>query len=129
MSVTGSLSSDEEDEVSDLSDNDQLPKQAKRRLAKIPIQARLRQSCQGRNRAKEGPSTEVHGRVYLSEYSLSASEYSKSAASGKSTVPAYSLMVCNKVPARSVSYKWLLQPYYWIPASRSPSCHYGKPNL
>ena len=57
VSVTGSLSSDEEDEVSDLSDDDQHPTQVKRRLAKTPIQARLRQSRQGRNRAKEGPFT------------------------------------------------------------------------
>lgn len=63
--------------MSDLSDNDQHPKQVKRRLAKIPIQARLRQSLQERNRAKVGPSTKVHGRVHKSEYSMSASEYSK----------------------------------------------------
>ena len=86
-------------------DDDQHTTQVKRRLAKTPIQARLSQSWQGRNRAKEGPSTKCHGRVHLSEYSMSASEYSKSAASGKTTVPAYSLMVCHKVPARSVSHK------------------------
>ena len=101
MSVTGSLSSDEEDKISDLSDDDQNPTRVKRRLAKTPIQARLRQSRQGRNRAKEGPSTKCHRRVHLSEYSMSASEYSRSAASGKTTVPAYSLMVCHKVPAKS----------------------------
>ena len=78
MTVTGSISSDEEDKVPDQSEDDFDPTLAKRRLAKTPIQARLRQSRQGRNREKEGPSTKCHGRVHLSEYSMSASEYSRS---------------------------------------------------
>ena len=82
VTVTGPISSDEEDVVSDQSDNDLNSTLVKRRLAKTPIQARLRQSRQGRNRAKEGPSTKCHGRVHLSEYSMSAFKYSRSAASG-----------------------------------------------
>ena len=95
--MTGTLSSDEDDYLSDSSDKDQHPKQIQRKLGNNPIPARLRQSRQGRNRAKVGPPTKVHGRIHLSEYSMSAS-------SGKGTVPAYSLMVCSKVPARSVSH-------------------------
>ena len=103
--MTSSISSDEEDEVSDQSEDDFDPTLAMRRLPKAPIQARLRQSRRGRQRAKEGPSTKCQGRVHLSEYSMSATEYVKSAASGKTTVPAYSLMIGQKVPAKSISNK------------------------
>ena len=93
----GSISSDEEDEVPDQSEDDFDPTLAKKRLAKTPIQARLRQSRQGRKRAKEGPSTKCHERVHRSKYSMSATEYVRSAASGRTTVPAYSLMISHKV--------------------------------
>ena len=83
MTVTGSISSDEEDEVPNQSEDDFDPTLARKRLARTPVQARLRQSRQGRQRAKEGPSTKCHGRVHLSEYSMSATEYVRSAATGK----------------------------------------------
>ena len=52
VTVTGSIFSDEEDEVSDQSDDDLNLAKVKRRFTKTPIQARLRQSKQGRIRAK-----------------------------------------------------------------------------
>ena len=36
---------------------------------------------------------------------MSATEYARSAASGKTSVPAYSLMIAHKVPAKSLSNK------------------------
>ena len=102
VTVSGSFSSDEEDEVPDQFE-DFNPTLAMRKLPKAPVQARLRQSRQGRQRAKEGPSTKCHGRVHLSEYSVSATEYARSAASGNTSVPAYSLLIAHKVPAKSVS--------------------------
>ena len=105
MTVTCSISSDEEDEIPDQSVVDFDPTLAMRRLPKAPIQARLRQSRRGRQRAKEGPSTKCQGRVHLSEYSMSATKYVRSAASGKTMVPAYSLMIVHKVLAKSISNK------------------------
>ena len=103
ITVTSSISSDEEEEVPDHSEDDFGPPLAIRRLPKAPIQARLRQSRQGRQRAKEGPSTKCHGRVHLLEYSMSATKYVRSAAKGKTSVPAYSLLIAHKVPAKSIS--------------------------
>ena len=98
VSMTGTLSSDEDDYLSDSSDKDHHPKPHPRKLSRHPIPARLRQSHQGRNRVKVGAPTKVHGRIHLSKYSLSAS-------SKGGSVPAYSLMVCSKVPARSLTHK------------------------
>ena len=67
MSVTRVISSDEEDDVLDSPDNDLHPKKYKRKLGNNPIPSRLRQSRQGRKRAKEGPPTKVHGRIHLLE--------------------------------------------------------------
>merc|ERR1711873_379560 len=72
---------------------------------KAPIQAILRTSKHDRWRAKDGPPTKCHSRVHLSEYSMSATEYVRSAATGKTSVPAYSLLIAHKVPAKSVSDK------------------------
>ena len=46
-----------------------------------------------------------HSRVHLSEYTMSATEYVRSAADGKTSIPAYSLLIAHKVPAKSVSDK------------------------
>ena len=63
--MTGTLSSDKEDYLSDSSDKDQHPKQIQKKMDNNPIPARLRQSRQGRNRAKVGPPTKVYGRIHL----------------------------------------------------------------
>ena len=68
--------------------------------AKNPIPAWLRQSRNGRARVKVGaPTGKVHGRVNLNEYT------SLSASSKKGSIPAYSLMICSKVPAKSHTHK------------------------
>ena len=100
--VSGSFSLDEEDEVPDQF-KDFNPTLAMRKLPKAPIQARLRQLRQGRQRAKEGPSTKCHGRVHLLENSVCNTKYVRSAATGKTSVPAYSLLIAHKVPAKSIS--------------------------
>ena len=102
VSVSGSFSSDEEDEVPDQPE-DFNPFLARRKLPKAPVQALLRTSKHGRRRAREGPPTKCHGHVHLSEYTMSATEYVRSAATGKTSIPAYSLLIAHKVPAKSVS--------------------------
>ena len=67
VSMTGTLSSDKEDYLSDSPDNGRHPKPYPRKLGRNPIPARLRQNRQGRNRAKVGASTKVHGRIHLSQ--------------------------------------------------------------
>ena len=82
---------------------DPSPPTIKRKLPKGPIQAVLRSSKDGRQRARDGPTEKCHGRMHLSEYCLCATEYARSAADGKTSVPAYSLLMAPKVPTKSVS--------------------------
>ena len=84
VSMSGTLLSDDEEYTSDV---EHSSKPSSKRLNRSPIPAQLRQSRQGRKRAKVGaPTGKVHGRIQLSEYSMSAS-------SKEGAVPAYSLMV------------------------------------
>ena len=98
VSVSGSFSSDEKDEIPDQPE-DFNPFLARRKLPKARVQVLLRASKHGRRRAREGPSTKCHGRVHLLEYTMSATEYVRSAADGKTSIPAH------KVLAKSVSDK------------------------
>merc|ERR1712101_61370 len=89
--VSGAVSTDDEEEVED------APARTKRRFPKDKIPAVWRQSCQGRQRAKDPPPTaRTHGRILLHHYSMAA-------ASEDDSVPAYNLLMAKKVPSKSVS--------------------------
>ena len=80
--VSGFVTSDDDDDVPDAIEDPSPPK-LKKRLPKASIQAVLRSSKHGRRRARDGPTEKCHGRVHLSEYSMSATKYPRSAADGK----------------------------------------------
>ena len=102
VSISSFVTSDEEDNIPDLPE-DLSPPIIKRKLPKDPIQAVLRSSKHGRRRARDGPTKKCHGHLHLYEYSMSATEYARSAADGKTSVPAYSLLMAPKVLTKSVS--------------------------
>ena len=84
------MSSDEEEEVPD------APAKTKRRFSKGKTPAIWRQSRQGRQRAKDPPTSKTHGRISVAQYSVAA-------ASEDSSIPSYNLLVAKKVPPKSVS--------------------------
>merc|ERR1712240_529316 len=98
-SVSGFAYSDSEDEVPDAPE---VPK-PKKRLSKAPVQPVLRSSKYGQRRARDNPTGVCHGRVHLTEYSMSSTEYARSAADGKTSIPTYNLLMASKVPTKSKS--------------------------
>ena len=102
VTISGFVTSDDNDDIPDTPE-DPSPPTVKRKLPKASIQAVLRSSKHGRRRARDGPTGKCHGRVHLSEYSMSSTEYARSAADGKTSFPAYSLLMTPKVPTKSAS--------------------------
>merc|ERR1711867_191461 len=98
-SVSGFTCSDSEDEVPDAPE---VPK-PKKRLPKTQVPPVLRSSKYGRRRARDNPTGVCHGRVHLTEYSMSSSEFARSAADGKTSTPTYNLLMATKVPTKSKS--------------------------
>merc|ERR1712121_475241 len=98
-SVSGFVSSDSDDEVPDAPE---APKH-KKRFPKAPVQPVLRSSKYGRLRARDSPTGVCHGRVHLREYSMTSTEYARSDADGKTSIPTYSLLMAPKVPTKSKS--------------------------
>ena len=82
---------------------DPSPPTSKRRLPKASIQAVLRSSKHGQRRVRDGQTGKCHGRVNLAEYSMSSTEYARSAADGKTSVSTYNLLMVAKVPTKSAS--------------------------
>ena len=97
--VSGFTFSDSEDEVPD---GHEVLK-PKKRMPKAPVQPLLRSSKYGRRRARDNPTGVCHGRIHLTEYSMSSTEFASSAADGKTNIPTYNLLMAAKVPTKSKS--------------------------